>query len=45
MPLSRYRFAERGGANAERIAAALLVSTVLAFFSFSALSWAFGASS
>jgi malonate transporter len=39
-----FLFAERGGANAERIAAAILVSTVLAFFSFAALSWAFGVS-
>jgi malonate transporter len=39
-----FLFAERGGANGERIAAAILVSTALAFFSFSALSWAFGVS-
>jgi predicted permease len=39
-----FLFAERGGANAERIAAAILVSTALAFFTFSALSWAFGVS-
>ncbi len=37
-----FLFAERGGANGERIAAAILVSTALAFFSFSALAWAFG---
>ncbi len=34
--------AERHGANAERIAASILVSTAAAFFSFSAISWAFG---
>jgi predicted permease len=39
-----FLFAERGGANAERIAAAILVSTALAFFTFSGLSWAFGVS-
>lgn len=39
-----FLFAERGAANAERIAAAILVSTALAFFSFSALGWAFGVS-
>jgi predicted permease len=39
-----FLFAERGGASGERIAAAILVSTALAFFSFSALSWAFGVS-
>lgn len=39
-----FLFAERGGANGERIAAAILVSTGLAFFSFSALAWAFGVS-
>ena len=39
-----FLFAERGGANGERIAAAILVSTTLAFFSFSALAWAFGVS-
>ncbi len=39
-----FLFAERGGANGERIAAAILVSTALAFFSFSALAWAFGVS-
>jgi predicted permease len=38
-----FLFAERGGANSERIAAAILVSTALAFVSFSALGWAFGA--
>lgn len=41
---SVFLFAERGGANAERIAAAILVSTALAFFTFSALGWAFGVS-
>lgn len=39
-----FLFAERAGASGERIAAAILVSTALAFFSFSALSWAFGVS-
>ncbi|MGD9951330.1 MAG: AEC family transporter [Burkholderiales bacterium] len=39
-----YLFAERGGANAERIAAAVLVTTALAFLSFAALAWAFGVS-
>jgi predicted permease len=38
-----FLFAERGGANSERIAAAILVSTALAFVSFSALGWVFGA--
>jgi len=37
-----FLFAEQQGANAERIAAAILVSTALAFVSFSALCWAFG---
>jgi predicted permease len=37
-----FLFAERQGANAERIAAAILVTTALSFFSFSALCWAFG---
>jgi len=37
-----FLFAERQGANAERIAASILVSTGLAFFSFTALCWAFG---
>jgi len=37
-----FLFAERQGANAERIAASILVSTALAFFSFTALCWAFG---
>jgi len=37
-----FLFAERQGADAERIAASILVSTALAFFSFSALAWAFG---
>jgi predicted permease len=40
-----FLFAERAGANGERIAAAILVSTAAAFLSFSALSWAFGVSS
>jgi malonate transporter and related proteins len=39
---SVFLFAERQGANAERIAAAILVSTALAFVSFSALCWALG---
>ncbi|MCC6211880.1 MAG: AEC family transporter [Burkholderiales bacterium] len=34
-----YLFAERAGANGERIAAAILVSTALAFLTFSSLSW------
>lgn len=37
-----FLFAERQGANAERVAAAILVTTALSFFSFSALCWAFG---
>ena len=37
-----FLFAERQGANAERIAASILVSTALAFVSFSALCWALG---
>ena len=37
-----FLFAERQGANAERISAVILVSTALAFLSFSALCWAFG---
>ncbi|MDB5803523.1 MAG: transporter [Betaproteobacteria bacterium] len=37
-----FLFAERQGANSERVAAAILVTTALAFFSFSALCWAFG---
>jgi malonate transporter len=37
-----FLFAERQGANAERIAASILISTALAFASFSALCWAFG---
>ena len=37
-----FLFAERQGANAERIAAAILVTTAFSFFSFSALCWAFG---
>ena len=39
---SVFLFAERQGANAERIAAAILVSTALAFVSFSTLCWALG---
>jgi len=39
-----FLLAERGGANGERIAAAILASTALAFFTFSALGWAFGVS-
>jgi len=39
---SVYLLAERGGANADRVAASILVSTALAFLSFSALCWAFG---
>ena len=38
-----FLFAERAGANGERIAAAILVSTACAFVSFSALSWLLGA--
>ena len=37
-----FLFAERQGANAERIAAAILVSTALAFATFSTLCWALG---
>jgi len=37
-----FLFAERQGANAERAAASILVTTALSFFSFSALCWAFG---
>lgn len=37
-----FLFAERAGANANRIAASILVSTTLAFLSFAALCWAFG---
>ena len=37
-----FLFAERQGANSERVAAAILVTTALSFFSFSALCWAFG---
>jgi malonate transporter and related proteins len=37
-----FLFAERQGAKAERIAASILVSTALAFVSFSVLCWAFG---
>jgi predicted permease len=39
---SVFLFAERHGANAERIAAGILVSTALAFATFSALCWALG---
>ncbi len=39
---SVFLFAERHGANAERIAAVILVSTALAFVTFSALCWALG---
>ena len=37
-----FLFAERQGADADRIAAAILVSTALAFVSFSTLCWALG---
>lgn len=37
-----FLFAERAGADAEAIAGAILVSTALAFFSFSVLCWSFG---
>ena len=37
-----FLFAERQGANADRIAAAILVSTACAFVSFSTLCWALG---
>lgn len=37
-----FLFAERQGADAERVAATILVSTTLAFFTFSGLAWAFG---
>ena len=37
-----FLFAERQAANAERVAASILVSTALAFVSFSALCWALG---
>jgi predicted permease len=37
-----FLFAERQGANADRIAATILVSTALAFVSFSTLCWALG---
>jgi len=37
-----FLFAERQGANPERFAASILVTTALSFFSFSALCWAFG---
>jgi malonate transporter and related proteins len=39
---SVFLFAERHGANAERIAAVILVSTALAFVTFSALCWTLG---
>jgi malonate transporter len=39
-----FLFAERAGANSERIAASILASTALAFFTFSGLCWAFGVS-
>lgn len=39
---SVFLFAERKGANAERIAAVILVSTAFAFASFSMLCWALG---
>jgi predicted permease len=39
---SVFLFAERQGANAERIAAAILGSTTLAFATFSSLCWALG---
>ena len=39
---SVFLFAERQGANAERIAAVILVSTALAFLTFSALCWVLG---
>jgi predicted permease len=39
---SVFLFAERQGANAERIAAAILVSTACAFVTFSTLCWALG---
>lgn len=39
---SAFPFAERQGAKAERIAAAILVSTALAFVSFSTLCWVLG---
>jgi hypothetical protein len=39
-----FLFAQRAGASAERIAAAILVSTALAFASFSALCWLLGVS-
>src|SRR5512136_679140 len=39
---SVFLFAERQGANAERIAAVILVSTALAFVTFSTLCWALG---
>lgn len=39
---SAFLFAERGGHDAEAISGAILVSTALAFVSFSALCWAMG---
>ncbi len=39
---SVFLFAERAGSDSQAISGAILVSTVLAFFSFSALCWAMG---
>ena len=39
---SVFLFAERAGSNSDAISGAILVSTALAFFSFSALCWAMG---
>ena len=41
---SVFLFAERAGSNPEAISGSILVSTALAFFSFSALCWAMGLS-
>lgn len=41
---SVFIFAERAGSDSEAISGAILVSTALAFFSFSALCWAMGVS-
>lgn len=41
---SVFLFAERAGSDSEAISGAILVSTALAFFSFSALCWAMGVS-
>ncbi len=41
---SVFLFAERAGSNSDAISGSILVSTALAFFSFSALSWAMGLS-